>query len=105
MERVGTDPENSKPEEWRSIIDEFTKKIKEEIRENIISNFECNFTTINPVTLVTTQISIMSSIKQYFKYNLLITVCGISFITLEGSLEDWEKIKSKFEFFSKKNLG
>ena len=31
--------------------------------------------------------------------------CGISSITLEGSLEDWEKIKAKFEFFSKKEFG
>ena len=31
--------------------------------------------------------------------------CGISSITLEGSLEDWEKIKSKLEFLSNKALG
>lgn len=31
--------------------------------------------------------------------------CGISSITLKGSLEDWEKIKSKLQFLSNKALG
>ena len=30
--------------------------------------------------------------------------CGISSITLEGSLEDWEKIKSKLEYLKTKGL-
>ena len=47
----------------------------------------------------------MSAIKQYFKYEVIMFVCGISSITLEGSLEDWKKIKAKFEFFSKEEFG
>ena len=97
-------PETAKPEDWKGIIDEFTEKIKGEIEENIISNLECNFTTTNPVTLTTSQISIMSSMKNYFIYEVLMEGCGISSITLEGTLEDWDKIKKKFEFFQKKNL-
>ena len=105
VERERMTPKTAKPEDWRGIIDEFTKKIKGEIGENIISNLECNFTTTNPATLTTSQISIMSAMKQYFKYELIMCECGISSITLEGSLEDWEKIKEKFEFFSKKEFG
>ncbi|MBR0097946.1 MAG: DUF4419 domain-containing protein, partial [Synergistaceae bacterium] len=41
------------------------------------------------------QLAIMSSMKQYFKYKVIMCVCGISSITLEGSLEDWQKIKKK----------
>ena len=46
----------------------------------------------------------MSAMKQYFTYKLLMGGCGISSITLEGSLEDWQKIKSKLEFLSTKAL-
>ena len=35
----------------------------------------------------------MSAMKQYWG-------CDKSSITLEGSIEDWEKIKSKLEFLS-----
>ena len=103
--RVGMTPETAKPEDWRDIIDEFTKNITGEIGENIISNLKSNFTTTNPVTLTTSQISIMSAMKEYFKYEVIMCKCGISSITLEGSLEDWEKIKAKFEFFSKEEFG
>ena len=98
-------PETAKPEDWRSIINEFTEKITGEIGENIVSNLKCNFTTTNPITLTTSQVSIMSAMKEYFIYRVIMCVCGISSITLEGSLEDWEKIKSKFEFFSKEEFG
>ena len=104
VKREGITPETAKPEEWQGIIDEFTQKIKEEIGENIISNLESNFTTTNPITLTTSQISIMSAMKNYFIYETIMCVCGISSITLEGSLEDWEKIKKNLNFFLKKNL-
>ena len=105
VKREGITPETAKPEDWQGIIDEFTQKIKGEIGENIISNLESNFTTSNSVTLATSQISIMSAMKNYFTYKAIMCVCGISSITLEGSLEDWEKIKKKFEFFSKEEYG
>ena len=105
VKREGITPETTKPEEWQGIIDEFTQKIKEEIGENIISNLESNFTTTNPITLATSQMSIMSAMKNYFIYKAIMGVCGISSIILEGSLEDWEKIKKKFEFFSKEEYG
>ena len=103
--REGITPEAAKLEDWRGIIDEFTKNIIGEIGENIISNLKSNFTTTTPVSLTTSQISIMSAMKNYFKYEVVRFVCGISSITLEGSLEDWEKIKSKFQFFSKEEFG
>ena len=105
VKRNNMSPETAKPEDWQGIIDEFTQKIKEEIGGNIITNLESNFTTTNPITLATSQISIMSAMKNYFIYKAIMPVCGISSITLEGSLEDWEKIKKKFEFFSKEEFG
>jgi hypothetical protein len=105
VKRNGITPEKASKEDWQGIIEEFTGNIKKEIGEKIISNLESNFTTTNPVTLTTSQVSIMSSMKQYFIYELVMEVCGISKITLEGSLEDWEKIKKKLEFFSKEEFG
>ena len=105
VKREGITPETAKPEDWQGIVDEFTQKIKGEIGENIISNLESNFTTTNPITLATSQMSIMSAMKNYFVYKAIMCVCGISSITLEGSLEDWQKIKQKFEFFSKEEFG
>ena len=74
------------------------------LNQETIDNLECNFSTTSPAALVTSQVSIMSAMKQYFTYKVLMAGCGISSITLEGSLQDWEKIKSKLEFLSTKAL-
>ena len=96
--------EKATREDWKNIIGEFIEKIKENIGENIVKNLESNFSTTSDVTLVTSQITVMSAIKNYFVFELMSMECGISSITLEGSLEDWHKIKSKIEFLSKKEF-
>ena len=103
--RNGVTPETAKPEIWEGIITEFTQKIKENVGNEIISYLESDFTTTNPATLATSQMTIMSAMKNYFKYEAIMMVCGISSINLEGTLEDWEKIKKKLEFFSKNEFG
>ena len=103
VERFGIFPEEASKETWQGIINDFIKGIKEHIGEEVISSLESNFSTTNPVSLTTSQISIMSAMKNYFKYSLGMSGCGISSITLEGSLEDWKKMKEKFEFLSKKD--
>ena len=67
-------------------------------------NLQSNFSTTNLASLTTSQISIMSAMKQYFTYTVGMGGCGISSITLEGTLDDWNKIKSKLQFFSKKEF-
>jgi hypothetical protein len=68
-------------------------------------NLECNFSTTDPVQLATSQMTIMSAMKQYFAYKAIMLVCGISAINLEGTLEDWEKLKKKLEYFSREEFG
>jgi len=99
--RLGFFADTATTEEWGSIISEFTENIDKNVGKNVVSNLLCNFSTTTPTTLTTSHLSIMTSMKQYFTYVAMGGGCGISSITLEGTLEDWEKIKSKLEFFSK----
>ena len=105
VERIGITPKNATKEDCQGNFGEFIGKKKESVGEEIISNLKSNFTTTNSVTLASSQLAIMSSMKQYFIYEEDMYGCGISSITLEGSLEDWEKLKKKFEFVSKKEFG
>ena len=102
--RYGMTPETATKEDWQDILNEFIQKIKKYIGENIISTLESNFSTTSKVSLTTSQVTIMSAMKNYFTYEVVMEGCGISSITLEGNLEDWQKIKSKLEFFSKKEM-
>ena len=104
VERLDYSPQSATKEVWDGIIKEFVEKIGKNVGQETIDNLECNFSTTSPAALVTSQVSIMSAMKQYFTYKVLMGGCGISNITLEGSLQDWDKIKSKLEFLSTKGL-
>ena len=104
INRTGIFPEEATKEIWSGIIKEFIEKIEENVGKEVISNLQADFSTTNPTTLITSQVSIMSAMKQYFTYRVLMGGCGISSITLEGSIQDWQKIRSKLEFLSNKAL-
>ena len=104
INRLGIFPEEATKETWEGIINEIVEEIEKHIGKEISSNLQSDFSTTNPVTLATSQVSIMSAMKQYFVFKVLMGGCGISSITLEGSLDDWKKIKSKLEFLSSKAL-
>jgi hypothetical protein len=104
VKRLGIFPQTATKEIWKGIIQEFTQKIEDNIGKEVVSNLQADFSTTNSVVLTTSQVSIMSAMKQYFIYKVLMGGCGISSITLEGSVEDWEKIKSRLEFLSDKAL-
>ncbi len=68
--RLGIFPETATKEVWRGIIEEFTKKIGDNVGKEVISNLQSDFTTTNSVTLTTSQVSIILAMKPYFEYKL-----------------------------------
>ena len=104
VEKLSHSPYNASKKVWDGIIQEFVQKIEKNVGKEVIEALECNFSTTSQVAKVTSQVTIMSAMKQYFTYRVLMIGCGISNITLEGSIQDWEKIKSKLEFLSTKAL-
>ena len=60
-----------------------------------------NFSTSTKNTIIAGKVSIMSTFNKYFRFMGSMVNCGIPYILLEGSLEDWEKILKKLEFLSK----
>ena len=104
VKKLSHSPYNASKKVWDGIIQEFVQKIEKNVGKEVIEALECNFSTTSQVAKVTSQVTIMSAMKQYFTYRVLMAGCGISNITLEGSIQDWEKIKSKLEFLSTKAL-
>ncbi len=90
--------------DWEDIIDDFSKLIKENIKNEIYENIILNFTTNTKDLLLVQQISSMSMFQKYFDYKAEIhTICGFPYIELEGEIEDWELIINKIKKF--KSLG
>ena len=105
VKKLGIFPEEASQETWQEIIDNFITGIKRYTGEDIISNLQSDFTTTEEVILATSQATIMSAMQNYFDYELGMGGCGVSRIILEGTVEDWENMKSKFDYLLKKNLG
>lgn len=88
-----------KPEEspWEEVPSQFTSKIAEVIGASLVDALRADFSTSTTATQVACDITIMDSFKSYFEYTLMACVCGIPTIHLEGTTEDWQKIKHKLK--------
>lgn len=96
--------------DWeREFFPEFVDQISQYTGQCCTDTLTPNFTTTTPISLAVGQLSIMSTMKHYFSFRGMVCGCGIPFITIEGSVEDWTKInekltnlsKYKFEWFTK----
>ena len=83
------------------IIKEYCNQISQNIGKELIDVLTPNYSTSTKESIISGQVSIMSTFKNYFIYDLLMISCGIPYIILEGNLNDWEKILVKLKFLSK----
>ena len=69
--------------------------------KEILTNLTPNFTTTNYDSLIISKLSIMGAFKKFFNYTMSLITCGIPYIILEGTVEDYENIKKKAKKLSK----
>jgi len=65
----------------------------------------CNFTTTGLVERISSQITMMESVKKFFKYEVVATGCGIPDITVLGTPDDWKNIRSRLSRLDDLDLG
>lgn len=88
----------------REIFPDFVKQISDFTGKSITDTMTPDFTTTTTISLAVGQLSIMAAMKNYFTYRILCGGCGFPYITIEGSLEDWEKIILKLDDLKKYNF-
>ena len=79
--------------------------MSEEISKNVkvpefVNAITADFTTTSPTMKMVSQISIMSSLQQYFCYGMT-TYCGIPAIEMLGSENDWVRLGEKLQALRK----
>ena len=80
---------------WDQLVNEFAKEIAKYTKEDIAQTLTANFTTTMLAERVASQITLMESVKTYFRYIVMRISCGIPHITLTGTPEDWQKVLDK----------
>ena len=79
--------------EWNDIVEILgTELQKSFLNENLINIMKASFTTTTP-TMMQVKILTMASIMKEFVNIKFDTACGIPYVTLEGTQNDWEKVK------------
>lgn len=63
-----------------------------------------DFTTTTKSSLIASKATIMHSMKEYCKYYSTGHRCGLSSVTIEGTVEDWQSILSRLEYLAKFDL-
>jgi len=91
-------------EAWEPYFPIFSDSIAVWTKDSIAQILVADFSTTTPITLVASQIGLMSTMESYFLY-VLDEGCGIPDIYLEGTAEDWRHLIDKTNRLRRYGLG
>jgi len=80
--------------DWSTIFGEFADEIKKRVKADVHGVIIDDTSVATPTTRIVSEITLMDAMKSYFDFRVM-TMCGIPQITLEGTPEDWQKLKDK----------
>ena len=95
----------SEETDWPTLIGGFASQIDQYTKGDIANVITADFTTTGPVERVASQVTLMESVKAYFDYIVMYTVCGIPSITLKGTPGDWQRVLDKTRKLEQYGLG
>ncbi|KAJ7374212.1 hypothetical protein OS493_007285 [Desmophyllum pertusum] len=79
-------------------FDKIAKKIQKNVKvPEFVDGMTADFSTTTAVQKIVSQITLMSSVQEYFDYKMLIVFCGIPAVDMLGTEDDWSKLKSKLK--------
>jgi hypothetical protein len=93
---------DSPESDWDGLIGQFTAKLN----ENALINTQAliaDFSTTGAVERLVSQICLLDVFEPYFEF-IVYTVCGIPEVLLEGSAEDWQRLRNKIDLLEPYNL-
>jgi hypothetical protein len=96
--KVHTDDFLDNSERWTKVVLDFDRQVKNYANPKIHEQLVCNFSTSKSMDRVASGVVLMNLTKKYFKYTVK-THCGIPFIRLMGTVDDWLLVKKKIELF------
>ncbi|MEM6297698.1 MAG: DUF4419 domain-containing protein, partial [Bacteroidota bacterium] len=83
------------PEHWAAAIDQLAQDAEKESKLPVDSLFTSVFSTSTPTNKTVTQITMLQAFEKQFIEYTTESGCGIPYITLTGTVEDWQKLKQK----------
>jgi hypothetical protein len=85
-------------------ISSFSAQIRDATDPVLHETLLCDFSTTTPAIRTASEVALMDSFSSYFTY-VMDCVCGIPKISIEGSLQDWQRISARVEVLETYGLG
>ena len=85
----------SEDADWEKLMGDFCAQIGEYTKADIARTITADFSTTGITERITSQITLMETVKSYFDYVVHYIACGVPTITLKGTPEDWRKVLEK----------
>lgn len=104
IERLDLTPDSVTVDDWNEIFSQFTNEISKFTGQELIDVLTPSFSTTTPISVAVGQLSIMCSMKKYFSYTLTLAGCGIPYVNIEGTVDDWEKILYRINYLEQFDL-
>ncbi len=95
----------SEDADWQKLMADFTAQINDATKGDIAKTITADFTTTGITERITSQITLMETMKSYFDYVVHYIACGIPSITLTGTPQDWQKVLEKTQQLQKYAVG
>ena len=100
----GNDILNPSKGNWTQLLNDFSAMIAENTKGEVADMMIADFSTTSMDERIASQITLMETVKTYFDIWNASLSCGIPTITLEGTPEDWRKVREKARGLSKYDL-
>ena len=89
----------------KEILEDFSEQMREEMKkyigDSLIETLTPNFTTTTKDSEIVCKMTIMGAFKKFFEFQLEIIGCGIPYLIVEGTAEDYKKILTKCQVLKK----
>lgn len=79
---------------WAALAGEMANAIDENLTSRMKDWIVPGFSTTTPKDQLASRIVLMGAMQRYFQYTMVLA-CGLSKVTLEGSLEDWVDLRER----------
>jgi len=80
--------------DWSTVFGQFADKVKERVKLDFYDVMVDDTSVATKLSRIVTEITIMDCFQRYFKF-VLRGGCAITEVTLVGSKDDWEKLRTK----------
>jgi hypothetical protein len=88
---------------FEQAITGFSSQIQQATDPVLYETLVCDFSTTAPGIRTASEVALMDTFASYFEYHLW-CVCGIPQITIDGTPEDWQRIRSRVEVLATYDL-